>query len=82
MCDKLLSNFHDQICKSKNVAVVYSEDQYMEDRIKCPIYEFSGLFSNAYVSFKVSRGIKSKKMLNQAFLKMQEIGIIDSMSKR
>ena len=66
----------------KNVAVVLPTNQFNDSRIKCPIYEISGLFSSSHGSFMISKGFKQKEKLNQAYLKMKEVGIVDRMSKK
>ena len=82
VCFDVIDHFHDQICELKNVAVVYPTNQFNDSRIKCPIYELSGLFSNAYGSFLLSKGFKSKEHINHAYLKMREVGVVDRMSKK
>ena len=77
----MLSKFHDKICETDNVAVVYPENQYMGNRIKCPIYELSGFFSNAYGSLMLSKGFQHKEKLNQAYLKLREVGIVNRLAK-
>ena len=82
LCRNAIPEFHDLICELKNVAVVYPKNQYFNNRIKCPIYELSGFFLNAYGTLRISNGFKSKEKLNQAYLRMREVGIIDRMSKK
>lgn len=46
------------------------------------MYEFNDFFTKQYASIIVSKGFKGKEKLNQAYLKMQEVGIVDRVSKR
>ena len=82
VCSDVIDHFHDHICELKNVAVVYPTNQYIDSRIKCPIYELSGLFSSSHGSFMLSKGLKQKEKLNQAYLKMREVGVVDRMSQK
>ena len=82
VCPKVIHKFHDHICKEKNVAVIYPANQYLGNRIKCPIYELSGVSPNSYGTHMLSMGFKHKEKINQAYVKMREVGIVDRLSKR
>ena len=82
ICPHVLSYFHDDFCESKNIAVVYPANQFISKRLKCHIYELSGFIPNQYVTLLISKRSKHEEKINQAYLKMREVGIVDRLSKR
>ena len=73
---------HGEICKHDNVAIVRAKHQFYWNHVDCPIYELTGFFKNAQGSLMVSKRTKQKEKLNQAYLKMSEVGIVDRLSKK
>ena len=82
VCPNATYYFHDRLCKEKNVAVIYSANQYIGNRIKCPIYELSGMVPNAYLTHMMTKDFSHKEKINQAYVKMKEVGIVDRLSKK
>ena len=82
LCTPIIEDFHGEICKHDNVAVVLSKHQYYWRLLDCPIYELSGFLSDAYGTLLVSKRLKHKEKINQAYLKMREVGIVDRLSKK
>ena len=82
ICAPAIYDFHDEICKHDNVAIVNAKHQYFWKFIDCPVYELSGFLSDAYGTLMLSKRSKQKEKLNQAYLKMQEVGIVDRLSKQ
>ena len=78
----MISNVFDQIYEVKNFAFVYSDNQYIRKRINCTIYELNGFFPSQDGTILISKGLKHKEKINQAYLKMREVGIVDRLSKR
>ncbi|CAO1360900.1 unnamed protein product [Diamesa serratosioi] len=70
------------ICANENLAFVCAANQFYANEIKCPVFELTGFFPCQYASFEVSKGFKHKEKVNQAYLKMQEVGIVDRVTKR
>ena len=81
-CAHALTHFHEKICELNNVAIVIPVNQFYSKYVKCPVYELSGFFPNSYGSLLISRRYKHKEKLNQAYLKMSEVGIVDRLSKK
>ena len=81
-CTQVQFNFHEKICGFENVAAVYPANQYYSTLVKCPVYELSGFFPNVHGTVMLSQGFKHKEKLNQAYIKMQEVGIVDRISKK
>ena len=81
ICSHVLSKLEDSFCGLNNVALIFPTNQFYDGQIKCPVYELSGFFHKQYASFPVSKGFKHKEKFNQAYLKMQEVGIVDRVTK-
>ena len=81
-CTHALTNFHNNICKLNNVALIFPVNQFYSKYVKCPVYELSGFFPNSYGTLLISKGFKHKEKLNHAFMKMREVGIVDRLSKK
>ena len=82
LCAPSFKDFHEEICKHDKVAIVYPNHQYYREYINCPVYELTEFFPNAYGTIMLSKRIKQKEKLNQAYIKMREVGIVDRMSKK
>ena len=82
ICPYVLSNFRNNFCESNNIAAIFSQNQFMGNDIKCPVYELTGFLPNQYNTLLISKGFKHKEKLNQAFIKMREVGIVERMSKQ
>lgn len=84
VCRNAVAKFPSTFCDLKNVAVVYPTNQYtiVRNQIKCPTYELSEFYSNSYGTFLLSNGFKNKEKLNQAYLRMREVGVVDRASKK
>ena len=80
-CENLV-NLHSYMCKTKNLAVVHPMNQFYSRFLNCPIYELSNFLPDEYGSIMTRKGFKHKEKINQAYLKMREVGIVDRMSKR
>lgn len=81
-CTALFQDFHGEICQHDKTAIVHAKQQYYWRHINCPVYELTGFFPHSYGSLIVSKRCKQKERVNQAYLRMQETGIIDRTSKK
>ncbi|CAO1423181.1 unnamed protein product [Diamesa serratosioi] len=82
MCKDFMTKYTENICNDNNVAFIYPTHMFNGQDVKCAVMELKGFFSSEYGSIAVNQGFKYKEQMNVAFLKLQEVGIVDRTVKR